>query len=367
MLKPITLIITAMALAMSVESLAQELVWDVDFHTVLNNREGGDEQTPDQTFFFTRLEPEVGLSFTSGKVTHALMGGVAWYQPMNDRGSGYKVLPAVYYHGATDNGWDLSLGLVPRRHMAYQLPRFMWSDSLNYCTPVVRGLVASYGTPGKGTWTQAVVDWRQMQTTNTREAFDVTFSGGTDLGRRFYVLGNIQYNHLAKRKNAPENEGVNDDMTINPMVGWRVSPDAPLKVNVEAGAVVQMQRCRAMENGWQTPAGFLANIKGQWRWLDVEESFFQGKDLFPLYDMFGSELNLGDPYYRSKTYSRTDVRAHLWRNSVVDVNASLIFHASDRCTGFWQQVTCRFYFTSKQWRQRHQSNHQDDGVVNTLF
>jgi len=322
----------------------QTLVWDVDFNTVFANREGGDEMRPDQTFLFTRLEPEVGVQFVDSKHnTHRLMGGVTWYQPLNDGLEGYKVLPTLYYQGKRDH-WAFTLGAFPRRLMKHDLPRYLWSDSLNYCHAQVRGAMVQY--EHKHHWLQAMIDWRQMQSRTRREAFNVVLSGGTHLGHSpLYALAHIQYNHLAKRKDAPEGEGVNDDATINPMLGCRFDI-GKVKCSAEAGAILQLQRNRA-ENRWRTPAGFIGNLFAHWRWLEVKESVFAGKDLFPLYDQFGSELNLGDPYYRSRFYSRTDVRGHLFRNSHVDVSAVLTFHATDRITGFWQQLSCRFYVSGK--------------------
>ena len=359
-----TLLSAAIALA-ALAATSQEVVWDVDFNSVFNNREGGNEQTPDQTFLFTRLEPEVGLSFKHNDQTHRLMGGVAWYQPMNDRGTGYKVLPTLYYQGSNGNGWSVAIGMFPRRLLAHQLPKFIWSDSLNYCTPNVRGILIAHDNPNHNKWAQVMLDWRQMQTLTQREAFNVAISGGIDFTPSFYGFTHIQYNHLAKRKNAPDDEGVNDDLTINPMLGWRHDFNA-VKCSLEAGAIVQMQRCRAL-GGWDTPAGFIASLKAQWRWLDVEETFFKGKDLFPLYEMFGSELNLGDPYYRSKTYSRTDVRAHIFRNSCVDLNAMLSYHITDQCTGFWQQLSCRVFFNQQHWKNRHDSNTwKQEAIISTF-
>lgn len=313
-------------------------MWDVDFNAVFANREGGDEMRPDQTFLFTRLEPELGVQFADSKGnTHRLMGGVAWYQPLNNGLDGYKVLPTLYYQGR-HLLWQFTLGEFPR-HLARPLPRYLWSDSLNYCTPHIRGAMVQWGNDTQ--WVQAVVDWRQMQSRTRREAFNAVLSGRAGLGRSpLYVLGHIQYNHLAKRKDAPEGEGVNDDATINPMLG--VAFDIRnVSCQAEAGVIVQLQHCRA-EHRWHTPAAFVGNLAAHWRWLDVTESITAGKDLFPLYDQFGSELNLGDPYYRSRFYSRTDVRGHLFSNDKVDVSAVLTFHATDRITGFWQQLSCRF-------------------------
>lgn len=340
-IKTLSIIALLACLLVFVPATGQELVWDVDFSAVFANREGGDEMRPDQTFLFTRLQPEVGVQFVDGKDnTHRLMGGVAWYQPLNDGLEGYKVRPTLYYRGTTRSGWSFTLGAFPRHLMRHAMPRYLWSDSLNYCTPHVRGTMVQYDHDGR--WLQTLVDWRQMQSRTRREAFTAMLSGGLDLGRSpLYAYAHVQYNHLAKRKDAPDGEQVNDDVTLNPMLGCRYVL-GNVTGHVEAGAVIQFQRCRA-EDRWRTPAGFVANATARWRWLDVEESVFAGKDLFPLYDRFGSELNLGDPYYCSKFYSRTDVRGHLFNNDLVDVSALLTFHATDRITGFWQQLSCRFF------------------------
>lgn len=317
---------------------SQELLWNVDFNAVVNNREGGDELRPDQTFIFTRLAPEVGVTLDGGR--NRLMGGVAWYQPLNDGMTGYKVLPTLYYQYQGDNGLTAAIGWFPRTLLHERAPRFLWSDSLDYCTPNVRGAMLHYTHRNQG-WVQAVLDWRQMQTTTHREAFNVLFSGAMPLKGPLWLKGHIYYNHLAKRKNAPEGEGVNDDASVNPLLGLRLQP-GNTTLNIDAGAIVQLQRCRA-EGKWHTPVAFVADINARWRWLEVSENLTAGKNLFPLYPQFGSELNLGDTYYCSKLYSRTDVRAHLVQNNHVDVSATLTFHATDRITGFWQQLSCRYY------------------------
>ena len=48
---------------------------------------------------------------------------------------------------------------------------------------------------------------------------------------------------------------------------------------------------------------------------------------------------------------RTDLTAHVVSNRFVDLSASLMFHATDRVTGLWQQITCRFYLDNHLWKQ----------------
>ncbi|MBR1726243.1 MAG: hypothetical protein IJ724_06290, partial [Muribaculaceae bacterium] len=61
-------------------------------------------------------------------------------------------------------------------------------------------------------------------------------------------------------------------------------------------------------------------------------------------------------------YSRTEVRAHRFSNALVDVSALLTFHATDRITGFWQQVSCRFYIGGTGKRVN-----RPDAAINPIF
>lgn len=327
---------------------AQNVEWSVDFNTVFSNREGGDEMRPDGTYLFTRLSPEVGLSLPShgGAAKHSLMGGVTWFQPLNDGMDGYKVQPTIYYQYAKSSGWNMVLGMMPRTKLKERLPRYVWSDSMAYYNHCIKGLLVQY-EHGDRDYAEFLVDWRQMQSEKRREAFNAVVDGRRYVWcGKWWIGGLVQYNHLAKRKNAPEGEGVNDDITLNPMLGYDNGVDAvPVRFGLKAGAVVNMERAR-VDSKWNNAAGFVADATLRWRWLEAEESFFAGKDLFPLYPRFGSQLNMGDTYYRDKIYSRTDIKAHIVQTAFVDLEASLSFHATDKVTGFWQQVVCRFYVDS---------------------
>ena len=321
-------------------ALAQEMVWSIDFQSVFNNREGGDEMRPDQTFLFTRLSPEVGVNLSAdAKSSHLLKGGISWYEPLNDQGHGYKVVPTLYYQYRRDTTWQATVGTLPRTLLRTRAPRYLWSDSLDYQQPNIRGVMARYS---HGTsYVETYLDWRQMQSENRREAFNFDLNGKWYPAHHSVWLGGyFQYSHLAKRKNAPESEGVNDDLTINPMLGgqWGVA-------KVAMGAIVNRERARVDEQ-WLTAAGFVANANLRWRFLEAEQNIYTGKDLFPLYPRFGSLLNLGDTYYRDKFYSRTDLIAHIVKNRLIDLNASLTLHATNKTTGFWQQISCRVYIDS---------------------
>ena len=354
----LTLLLTIPPLA------AQEVEWSVDASMLLNNREGGEDRTtPDQTFFFTRLAPEAGISMLDG--THVLKGGVVWYQPMIDNLSGYKVLPTLYYRYNGNNGWHMTVGLMPRTLMVERMPRYLWSDSLNYVQPNIRGVMAQYIKP-QG-YAEIAVDWRQMQTERQREAFTTSFNTDWRLAAPLRLGGHVQYSHLAMSKLHAEDQHVNDDIVINPMLSLDLSRHTALdSLRLSAGAIIAMERDRATDK-WERPAGFLATATARWRWIELDETFYTGQGIMPLYAKWGSQLNLGDPYFNYKTYSRTDLVFHIVSNRFVDLTGSLTLHANDKTTGFWQQIACRFYMDSNLWKRRHDRNHLKNGHLPSLY
>ena len=344
---------------------AQEVEWSVDASALINNREGGEDNnfTPDQTFIFTRLAPEAGLSLLDGR--HALKGGVVWYQPMADNLEGYKVLPTLYYRYNSDNGWHVTAGMMPRTLMVERAPRYMWSDSLGYCQPNIKGIMAQLIKPAG--YAEAIADWRQIQTERRREAFALTANTDWRIAGPLRLGGHLQYSHLAMTRRHDDSQHVNDDVIINPMLSLDLSRQAALdSLRLSAGAIIGMQRDRGTER-WHKPAGLLVTATARWRWLQLDESFYTGGRLMPLYGKFGSLLILGDPYYNNKTYSRTDLVMHIVSNLFVDLSGSFTLHVTDKTTGFWQQISCRFYIDNGLWKRRHDRAYLKSGRLQQLY
>lgn len=348
----------------SIPALGQEVEWSIDASMVSNNREGGnDNYTPDETFMFTRLAPEVGFSMIDGE--HVLKGGVVWYQPMIDDLSGYKVLPTLYYRYNRPDGWHLTVGMMPRSLLVERPPRYLWSDSLNYVQPNMRGVMAQFIKPTG--YAELVVDWRQMQTEHRREAFSSLLNVDWQVTGTLRLGGHVQYSHLAKSKSHALGEHVNDDVLINPMIALDFTERTALdSLRLNAGAIATLERDRS-DDRWRNQAGFVTTVTGRWRWLQLDETLYCGKRLFPLYPLHGSHLNLGDPYFNNKVYSRTDLTAHVVSNRFVDLNFTVMFHATDKITGFWQQLTCRFYLDNHTWKKRHDRRWITSGHLPSLY
>ncbi len=330
---------------------AQELTWSVGLDGVFDNREG--DLSNDQTIVFTRLSPEIGISLLDGK--HSISGGVVWDQPMGNGWRDYRLSPTVYYRYKGDE-WRMSMGMFPRTQMMEQAPKFLWSDSIAYRQPNIRGLMVQYVKP-KG-YAELILDWRQLQTETQREAFNVDLNSRYSFkeGGVMYVGERIRYNHLAKQKYAPEGQGVNDDLVANVYVGADLSRVVALdSLNIRVGALMGMQRCRILRK-WEKPLGVLVEAAAQWRWLGVRETFYAGGNQMPLYGLFGGELNMGSPYYQAGAYSRTDVYANVIRNKYVDLQVALNFHVTKSVFALWQQVSLKTYIDSEMWKTKGESS-----------
>ncbi len=337
-MRKFSLILLAFCFALA-SGMAQQLTWSVDFSSVLDNREG--DSSNDQTIFFTRLAPEIGVVLPGGE--HRISGGVVWNQPVGNGWHDYKLCPTLYYRYSKD-AWRVNFGMFSRNYLMEQAPKYLWSDSIAYQQPNVRGVLMQYVKP-RG-YVELMLDWRQLQSETQREAFNACLNTRYAFGERgvLQIGERLQYNHLAKQKNAPEDQGVNDDFMFNPWVGLDLSKATSLdSLSLRAGAVVSMQRCRADGEGWRNAAGVLVEAGAQWRWLGVRETFYAGGNLMPLYIKYGAELNMGSPYYQAKTYSRTDVYAHIVSNRYVDFEAAVNVHVTKDIVALWQQLSLRVY------------------------
>ena len=321
---------------------AQELTWSVDISSTFDNREG--DSANDQTIFFTRLAPEVGIILPQG--AGRISGGVVWNQPVNNDWDDYQVIPTLYYRVERD-AWRFNFGMFSRRYLMEEAPKFLWSDSIDYRQPNVRGLLVQHVTD-RG-WAELMLDWRQIQTNTKREAFNVVLNSlwHPVASSPIYVGERLQYNHLAKQRHAPEEQGVNDDFMFNPFVGVNTTALPLDSLGVRIGGVLSMQRQRSDSRGWRTRGGALVEANAHWRFLSLNETLYLGGNLMPLYPEFGPQLNMGSPYYQATTYSRTDLRAHIIRNRYVDLTAGLNLHITPDVCALWQQITLRVYLGSK--------------------
>lgn len=310
----------AFALFLFQTTLAVTPLWNVDFQSVFDNREGSSTLTETKTVFFTALAPEVGLKLTGAD---RIAVGAVWTVPNAQDWKEHRLVPTLYYRH-TGKRWNFSIGLFPRTQLHESQPEFLWTDSLAYFQKNIRGMLVQYH---KGrSFADLYLDWRQMQTETRREAFSLVFHGQWQPRRKVFLAGGrVMMNHYALTKNAPEDMHIVDNFLINPYIGADLSPVVPIdSLSVKGGALITMERNRANPS-WSTPAGLNIEAAARWKWIGLREAFYCGGKLFHSFAGFGNALYPGHPFYQESLFSRTDIDFYFYRNIYVDIHARLRF------------------------------------------
>ncbi len=309
-------------------ALAQTKVsfaYDTDFLLYFDNREY--DRTPgqrSQTIFGVRLAPEIGVQIAdSTESKHRLMAGVSYNQPFGASWGKITVKPTIYYRIET-KGFDINLGFVPYRYLKENLPEYLLSDSISYYNSNLQGALFQYES--EMGFASLMADWRGMYSEETREAFRVII-GGQYRYKWLQAGGYAMLNHLA---NSTQTNCVYDDIMINPYVGVNLGEIiAPLdSFNIRLGYIGGFQRERATDTALFTHA-FNAELFLRWRFLGFKQSFYYGDSLYPLYEKQQATLNMGDPWYKSKLYSRTDFFIYLYNNRFVNCYFSFNLHVNE--------------------------------------
>ncbi|MDE7387877.1 MAG: phosphatase PAP2 family protein [Muribaculaceae bacterium] len=311
--------------------------WSVDFRGVFDNRECDNTYTPTGTYFITQLAPEVGVSFNDSR--HLISGGVVYTQPIGCEWDGHRVSPTLYYRYKTPSV-SYAIGMIPRRQLVRELPNYIQSDSASYFQSNIRGAMVTLER--KNGFFQALIDWRGMQSENRREAFHMIAQGEWHRPDKIFLAGGLlMLNHLAKRKNAPIDEFVVDNIIAQPYVGTDfsslVSPLDSLALRV--GPITSLTRDRG-DNKWIAPIGAYVDFTIGWWRLQLDNTLYIGnKPLFPLHDRFGCLLNSGESMYAAKFYNRTTVKGDIFSyKNMVHLDVALDFHVAEGKFTFYQRL-----------------------------
>lgn len=334
-----------LALCALLPAKAQQVAWSVDMTGFFDNREFSYAKTKSQTFFGTRLSPEIGLRINNS----AIMAGASWVQPIDGTTENARIHPTVYYRYSSPR-FRMSLGMFPRTQLLENVPAILQYDSLTYYCPNLAGALFQY-VHHKG-FAELYIDWRQVQTEQIREAFMAVFNGRWQPLPYLFAGGHLVMNHLARPRNSSDLYTVTDNLIASPYIGVDLSTCTPLDtLTLKVGYHISFDRLRNVGT-WHHPQGILIDLLAEWRFLGLRNTFYKGDAQMPLYPQLGAQLNQGDPFYQSPTYNRTDIYAYIFRKSYLNCIASCNIHYTPGNIDFQQQLTLRFFIDDQGWKER---------------
>lgn len=286
--------------------LAQEVTYDIGFATMFDNREysnTGVGRAVSGSDFAARISPELGLTFAPG---NSIKLGLEAMQPFGVEGDGiFEQTKLLLYYGFDSSMWSATIGLFQRDRMSVDSysTAFFSEDYLIY-NNIISGIMGRYGT--SESFVEFVCDWEGQPTITTREKFRL-LSAARYGWSKFYVGYNLSVTHFAGQADGGEFGNVVDNTLFNPAVGFNHKGlyDFDIKVSL----LQSMQRDRSYENVWLSPRmGEVAMKVSRWGFT-IDERFYFGDDLFPLYDghtlddgtymEYGEQLYTGDIFFRT--------------------------------------------------------------------
>ena len=312
-----------------------QFVFDIENFNFFDNREVKSPYQSSQTFFGSRLGTDVGVKFGDNVV-------MAGLQLIKDFGASglLKNEFTFYYH--YDNGrFSGIFGAFPRKMLHRELPDIFVYDSLQYYSPILHGALIKYEC--KYGYAEAYCNWINKQGVGEREIFEIVSDGR--FGYKGYYGGwNFQALHFSV-PNPSVGYSVYDKFMFNPHIGFECDKLGWFdNFSIEAGLMISFNRDRKDEvMVWKTPVGFLGDVRlRKWR-VELRNRLYVGEEQFSHYELYGSQLHRGDPYYRSKLYDRTDLCLYLLDNKYVRCYVNASFHYTENILDYSQQIILCIY------------------------
>lgn len=312
---------------------AQQFFAGVEFTTRFDNREytGTDFADASRTFFSARLTPQAGLRWDA---CNSLIVAVDLLQDFGDDAKFLtEAKPQVYYQFHSPNVLAAA-GIFPREKLMGDYGEAFFDRSYIFYNNRISGVMGNYRS--EAGFVELAIDWEGMQSKTIREKFRI-LSAGRYEGERFYGGYALSLLHFAKTSDPAPDEGVVDNILVNPFAGIRFH--AWCDFDIRLGYLQSLQRDRIAENGWVTPKGGMLDIRLS-RWgLTLGNMLYAGQNLMPFYGTYGDALYANCVFFGTEDhiYNRTEISYdRRFFHDTLGVKAGIFFHYDGKGMGTQQ-------------------------------
>jgi hypothetical protein len=279
-----------------------------------------------QTIFGSRIAGEIGGSFGGA---HRLRAGLDY---MYEFGGDIDELPPVVimYYQYDRTPFTFYMGVFPRRDLL-DYPLALLNDTLNYYRPYMEGIYLSAEKPWG--FQNVFIDWTSRQTDVRHERFMFGFSGRINISR-FFVSHHFLMGHFAGPGIPIPGHHLRDNGGFDINLGIDLSGATILDtLSFSAGGLVSLDRTRGVDDGWQTPAGFLGQAQAVYRFAGIRTTLYLGE---------GHTFLYGDAFYKAASYARIDLFVIPFRSPRIKSRINWAIHLVDGHVDYSQQVLITF-------------------------
>lgn len=221
---------------------AQSWIVGADFETKFDNREySGNRFGESKTVFGVRLSPEAGVAWDE---KNRLIAGVDLTHDFGDTAHFLSDIQPVVYYQFRSPKVQVNAGIFPRTKMLGKYSEAFFDEEVKFYHHRLQGVLANYRS--EHGYVEFAIDWEGFRSEKQREKFRI-LSEGRWHNERFYAGYLLMVLHYAKTLNEAEDEGVVDNMLVNPHAGVRFN--AFFDFDIRLGYLQSMQRDRRTEQG----------------------------------------------------------------------------------------------------------------------
>lgn len=300
---------------------AQEPGWKAGIFSFFDNEEfGGSAYRIPQTMAGVRAVPQLMVRYDT---VHSISFGADLLHEFGSVRAIDGIMPLAWYEYSRED-LRFMIGAFPRRGSLDYYPASFFRDSVKYYRPVVNGIFLEHRR--QGSYYNIWLDWTGRQTEVVREAFLI----GTGLKHSFgcfYIKQNSYLYHFAGTSDPGDSEALHDNGLMLLAAGADFGEMTRLdKSDLSVGLLSGLERARGEGTGWISHAGLLIELRAEYRWLGLFNSYYKGSRLMHFYADHHNELYWGDPAYRSGSYNRTDLYVRFMKESRVDLKLGYTLH-----------------------------------------
>jgi hypothetical protein len=320
----ISLRIILFCLLLAPKSFAQKADWQIGLFSFFDNNEFGHSavQIP-QTMAGVRFSPGIGLKLDS---VHSLNIGVSMLHEFGSDKAIGDFYPTAYYK-FDKKPFRFMVGAFPRTFAVERYPRIFFQDSISYYRPNMNGILFEFSA--SKVYANVWLDWTSRQSTEMRETFLLGYSGRYSKGV-FYAQQFFYMFHFAGFMNPAVQEALHDNLILLNSVGIDFSKRTIFDLlDLNGGWIVGLERARADMTGWIGLHGFLLEGRIEYKRIGLFNTFYSGNGQMYFYNDHNNELYWGDPFYRAKTYNRSDFYIDFIKNDVVRTRLIYSLHFTE--------------------------------------
>jgi hypothetical protein len=301
--------------------LAQQVTWSAGLFSFFDNVEFGKSAVKSpQTMAGVMIIPEAGLTWDT---IHRVNIGVNMMHEFGSLNAIDKFYATAYYT-YNSKPFRFIMGAFPRNMAIEKYPRLFFQDSISYYRPNINGMFLEYQADQN--YINVWLDWTGRQSHTVHEAFFLGLSGRYNLGI-FNIRHFGYYFHYASKTDPVFDEALHDNALFLTSAGIDLSGRFfPGRLEASAGWVSGLERARADNTGWIGMNGLLLEMRAEYKFAGLYNTFFTGDGLMQFYNDHGNDLYWGDPVYRARTSDRADIYLDLLKNNKVSLEITYSLH-----------------------------------------